>query len=207
MRGGSGSDETFAQCIHTLNSRWLAIRLLNAEELRVEHRRTSKGVLAAGGHLMTMQISAKVDYGIRAVLTLVERGQPMTVGALAEAQSLPSKYLGAILNDLRRAEIVSSRRGGGRGYRLSRPASEISVAEVMRALEGPLAEVNGTRPEAATYRGAARHLQELWLAVIGSLEDLVEVVTLDDLVQGRIPSRAAQDTRRHDRNVAQRSPS
>ena len=96
-----------------------------------------------------VHIPAKVDYGMRALLALTARGEPTTAEALAEAQALPSKFLGAILNDLRRAGIVASQRGSEGGYRLARPAAEISVADVMRALDGPLAEVRGLRPEAA----------------------------------------------------------
>ena len=102
-----------------------------------------------------VHISAKVDYGMRALLALVERGEPATAESLAVAQGLPARFLGAILIDLRRAGIVSSQRGADGGYRLARPAADISVADVMRALDGPLAEVRGLRPEAAHYEGAA----------------------------------------------------
>ena len=108
------------------------------------------------GQNRAVHIPAKVDYGMRALLALTARGEPTTAEALAEAQALPSKFLGAILNDLRRAGIVASQRGSEGGYRLARPAAQISVADVMRALDGPLAEVRGLRPEAATYDGPGR---------------------------------------------------
>lgn len=139
-----------------------------------------------------MHIPAKVDYGMRALLTLVARGEPTTGEALAEEQGLPSKFLGAILTDLRRAGLLASQRGSEGGYRLARPASEITVADVMRALDGPLAEVRGLRPEATNYHGAAEHLQEVWVAVRASLRSVCEEVSLDAVVKGRLPSRVAR---------------
>jgi Rrf2 family protein len=141
-----------------------------------------------------MHIPAKVDYGVRALLTLAERGQPTTGEALAEAQGLPAKFLGAILNDLRRAGLVASQRGAEGGYRLARPAQEIALADVMRALDGPLAEVRGMRPEAAVYEGAAVHLQEVWVAVRASLRAVLEEVSIDDVVRGRLPEHVARLT-------------
>ena len=141
-----------------------------------------------------VHIPAKVDYGMRALLALTARGEPTTAEALAEAQALPSKFLGAILNDLRRAGIVASQRGSEGGYRLARPATEITVADVMRALDGPLAEVRGLRPEAATYDGPAEHLQDVWIAVRASLRSVLERVNLDDVVQGRLPRAVAKLT-------------
>lgn len=134
-----------------------------------------------------MKISAKVDYGLRALLTLASSGKSMTIDAIAEAQQLPNKYLGAILNDLRRAGIVLSKRGADPGYRLARPAREISVADVFSALEGQFARMNGMQPEAAHYDGAASHLQDVWLAMRASLEQFLASMTLEDVVRGRIP--------------------
>jgi Rrf2 family protein len=141
-----------------------------------------------------VHIPAKVDYGMRALLTLVERGEPATAEELAEAQGLPPKFLGAILNDLRRAGVVASRRGSEGGYRLARPAVKVTVADVMRALDGPLAEVRGIRPEAALYEGAAEHLQDVWVAVRASLRRVLDNVTLDDVVRGRLPRSVARLT-------------
>lgn len=141
-----------------------------------------------------MHISAKVDYGMRALLTLAARGGPATTDSLAEEQRLPAKFLGAILNDLRRAGIVASIRGAEGGYRLARPAAEIRVADVMRALDGPLAEVRGLRPEATTYEGPAERLQDVWVAVRASLRGVLEAVTLDDVVSGKLPPPVAKLT-------------
>ena len=141
-----------------------------------------------------MHIPAKVDYGMRALLILAEEDAPSTAEALATGQGLPAKFLGAILNDLRRAGIVASHRGSEGGYRLARPAAEISVADVMRALDGPLAEVRGLRPEMAVYDGAASHLQDVWVAVRASLRAVLEQVSLQDVVTGKLPRRVAKLT-------------
>ncbi|HLI74062.1 MAG TPA: Rrf2 family transcriptional regulator [Acidimicrobiales bacterium] len=141
-----------------------------------------------------MHIPAKVDYGVRALLTLAAQDEPATADALAQAQGLPVRFLGAILNDLRRAGLVVSQRGSDGGYRLARAPGAISVADVMRALDGPLAEVRGLRPEAARYEGAAEHLQEVWVAVRASLRGVLERVTLADIVAGKFPRSVTRMT-------------
>ncbi len=146
------------------------------------------------GRIPSVHIPAKVDYGMRALLALADRKEPTTAEALAQVQGLPARFLGAILIELRRAGIVSSQRGSEGGYRLARPAKEISVADVMRALDGPLAEVRGLRPEAAHYEGAAEHLQDVWVAVRASLRNVLERVNLEDVVGGHLPSAVAKLT-------------
>lgn len=142
-----------------------------------------------------MHILAKVDYGMRALLTLAAMERPATSEDLARAQGLPVKFLGSILTDLRRAGLVSSQRGAEGGFRLGRPAGEIAVADVMRALDGPLAEVRGLRPESATYEGPAEHLQDVWVAVRAALRGVLEQVTLADVVGDRLPRPVARLTR------------
>jgi Rrf2 family protein len=135
-----------------------------------------------------VHISAKVDYAVRALLVLAEAGGGAVPSErLATTQDLPRQFLQNILNQLRRAGLVTSQRGSEGGYRLARPASEISVADVMRAVEGPLAEVRGDRPEAAVYRGSAEHLQEVWVAVRSSLRSVLENVSLAQVVAGDLP--------------------
>ncbi|HVB91528.1 MAG TPA: Rrf2 family transcriptional regulator [Acidimicrobiales bacterium] len=134
-----------------------------------------------------MHIPAKVDYGIRALLALAAAGTPQTAEFLAGEQGLPPRFLGAILADLRRAGIVASQRGAEGGYRLARSADAITMADVIRALDGPLAEVRGYRPEATSYGGAAEHLQQVWVAVRASLRSVLERVTLTDVVSGTLP--------------------
>jgi Rrf2 family protein len=136
-----------------------------------------------------MYISAKVDYAIRALCGLADSERAMTVAALAASQNLPEKFLESILNDLRRANLVVSRRGANGGYLLSRPASEIRRADVIRPLEGPLAEVRGLRPEAASYEGAAESLQTVWMAVRASLRSVLEKITIADIVNGNYRGR------------------
>ena len=149
-------------------------------------------VRAGGGENVVVHIPAKVDYAMRALLELAQRSQPATAEDLASAQKLPSKFLAAILNDLRRAGLINSRRGLDGGYRLSRPASEISVADVMRAIDGPLAEVHGLRPEMTEYEGSAEHLQDVWIATRASLRSVLEPVTLEHISKGRLPQPAAK---------------
>lgn len=129
---------------------------------------------------------------MRALLELASTDGPATGEALARAQGLPPKFLAAILNDLRRAGLVSSQRGLEGGYRLSRPADRITAADVMRALDGPLAEVRGLRPEMTSYEGAAAHLQQLWVATRASLRAVLEQVTLEDVVKGELPGPIAE---------------
>lgn len=138
-----------------------------------------------------MQISARVDYALRALLVLAGAGEPMNVDQMAADQALPAKFLGVILSDLRRAGIVASHRGRDAGYSLARPPAEITMAEVIRALEGPLAQVRGLRPEAATYQGVAKHLQEAWVAVRASLRAVLEHTTLQDILSGEFDPKVA----------------
>jgi Rrf2 family protein len=133
-------------------------------------------------------ISAKVDYAVRAMCQVAAAGEgSVTAESLAKAQGLPPKFLESILNDLRRAGLLRSQRGADGGYRLARPAGEITVADIIRPLDGPLAEVRGLRPETTSYEGAAEHLQQVWIAVRSSLRSVLEAVTLTDLISGKLP--------------------
>jgi Rrf2 family protein len=138
-----------------------------------------------------MHVSAKTDYALRALLALAaaEGDGPIKGESLARAQAIPLNFLENILTELRRAGIVSSQRGGDGGYWLARPAAEVTLAEVIRAVDGPLAEVRGLRPEKASYQGPAEHLAEIWVAVRASLRSVLESVTLADVVAGRLPLR------------------
>lgn len=129
---------------------------------------------------------------MRALLELAQLDVPATGDELAQAQGLPPKFLAAILNDLRRSGLVYSQRGVEGGYRLARPADMITAADVIRALDGPLAEVRGLRPEMASYEGAAAHLQDVWVATRASLRAVLERVTLEDVVKGRLPPPIAR---------------
>lgn len=141
-----------------------------------------------------MYISAKVDYALRVLLALAAEsgGSAMTGEALATAQHVPVKFVENTLVELRRAGIVTSRRGREGGYRLARPAHAIAVADIVRVLEGPLAEVRGERPEDMVYEGPATHLQEVWVAVRAALRLVLESVTLADLLAGTLPPPVAE---------------
>jgi Rrf2 family protein len=154
------------------------------------------------GQNLPMHIPAKVDYGLRALLALAAAGTPQTAEYLAGEQGLPPRFLGAILADLRRAGIVASQRGAEGGYRLAREPGSITIADVIRALDGPLAEVRGYRPEATTYGGAAEHLQQVWVAVRASLRNVLEKVTLTDVISGKLPPHVERMTADPDAWVA-----
>jgi len=130
---------------------------------------------------------------MRALLTLAaEPSGSMTADRMAAAQSMPVKFLENILLELRRGGMVLSQRGPEGGYRLARAAAEITVADVLRLVDGPLAEVRGARPESATYEGPAAHLQEVWVAARASLRSVLEQVTLADIVSGHFPRPVAK---------------
>jgi Rrf2 family protein len=141
-----------------------------------------------------MRISAKVDYAVRATVQLAaagDEGRPTKGEAIAQAQGIPLKFLENILSDLRHAGLVRSQRGADGGYWLNRPASEITVADVIRAVEGPLASVRGQRPEDIEYAGAAEPLSKVWIAVRASLRSVAEKVTLADIASGALPEHVA----------------
>src|SRR3954449_7177285 len=148
-----------------------------------------------------MRITAKADYAVRAAaeLAAVEAdGVPMKGEVLARAQGIPQNFLENILTELRRAGIVRTRRGADGGYQLARPGAEITVAEVPRAVEGPLAAVQGVRPDQLVYEGAAERLPEVWVALRASLRDVLEHVSVADIARGRLPAVVKERTRPRD---------
>ena len=147
-----------------------------------------------------MRVSAKADYAVRAALELAaaapsEGDAPVKGERIATAQSIPLKFLENILVDLRQAGIVNSRRGPDGGYWLAKPAAEVTVADVIRAAEGPLASVRGEKPEDLGYEGPAAVLGEVWIALRASLRDVLEHVTLADLARGKLPRQVTSRTR------------
>lgn len=141
-----------------------------------------------------MRISAKADYAVRAATELAaasSEGRPVKGEQLASAQAIPHKFLENILADLRHAGLVRTRRGAEGGYALTRPAGDISLAEVLRAVEGPLAAVQGVRPESLRYTGAAARLPEVWVALRANVRAVLERVTLADLAAGELPDGVA----------------
>ena len=145
-----------------------------------------------------MRITAKADYAVRAAVELAaaeDPARPVKGEYLARAQGIPQNFLENILTELRRAGIVRTRRGADGGYQLARPAAEITVADVLRAVEGPLAAVQGNRPESLKYQGAAEHLPDVWIALRASLRSVLEHVTLADLASGKLPTVVKERTR------------
>jgi bifunctional enzyme CysN/CysC len=159
--------------------------------------RARPNILAKGA---TMRISAKADYAVRAAVELAAasgRADGLTAAAIATTQAIPFRFLENILSEMSTAGIAQSKRGPERSYRLAKPPQEITIADVIRAVEGPLATVHGVRPEEATYPGAAGELARVWIAIRKNLRDVVEHVTLADVAGASLPeliTRLASDS-------------
>lgn len=142
-----------------------------------------------------MRTTAKADYAVRAAVELAAVGGLANAEHIAQAQDIPLNFLENILRDLRRAGIVESRRGQAGGYALARPADTISVADVIRAVEGPLANVRGQAPESLAYPGAAGKLRDVWVALRANIRAVLEGVTLADVARGELPAPVEDLTR------------
>ena len=135
-----------------------------------------------------MRLSARSDYALRAVIELAAASDGhVTAVQLARSQAIPEKFLEAILTQLRRAGLIRSQRGPDGGFWLARPASEISLADIIRAIDGPLLGVRGERPENLGYTGAAAPLQAVWIALRANERAILEEVTLAHVVSGNLP--------------------
>jgi Rrf2 family protein len=134
-----------------------------------------------------------VDYGLRAVVELAasdaSADSPVTSERIATAQDIPPKFLESILLQLRRGGIVNSQRGPEGGYWLARPATKISLADIIRIIDGPLANIRGQKPEDVGYTGAAEALQEVWIALRATEREILELVTVANVAQNRLPKR------------------
>jgi len=135
-----------------------------------------------------MRVSAKADYAIRAMVELAaEGGGPVKADRISQSQEIPTKFLENIMSDLRNAGLVRSQRGTEGGYWLAKPAREIDLAQVIRAVDGPLANVRGYRSEEITYSGSAEPLRDVWVAVRASLRAVLEHVSLADVAERKLP--------------------
>ncbi|WP_310961936.1 RrF2 family transcriptional regulator [Nocardioides terrisoli] len=143
-----------------------------------------------------MRVSAKSDYALRALIEIALRGagRPVSAEELGRIQDIPHGFLQAILADMRRAGVVVSQRGQSGGWRLARDPGEITVADVIRAVDGPLVSVYGLRPESVSYNGNAEILQLVWIAARSSLRDVFEHVTIAALADQRLPPDVAART-------------
>jgi len=144
-----------------------------------------------------MHVTAKADYAVRAVVELAGSAQdsPRKVDELAQAQSIPVSFLENILTQLRSSGIVRSQRGPEGGYWLAQPADEVNLAQIIRAVEGPLVGVRGQRPEEVAYAGSAESLQQVWVALRANLRKVLENVTVADVAAGKLPSDVLALTR------------
>jgi len=146
-----------------------------------------------------MRTTAKADYAVRAAVELAAAAEgPVSADRLAEAQDIPVNFLENILAELRRAGIVESRRGAAGGYLLARPADEVTLADVIRAVEGPLANVRGMSPDLVEYEGSAAPLRDVWVALRASVRAVLEHVTLADVARGELPQSVVELTRAPD---------
>jgi Rrf2 family protein len=137
-----------------------------------------------------VKISAKSEYAVRAALELAAAhgsGAPLKADAISKAQEIPAKFLESILLDLRRADLVRSQRGAVGGYWMAKEPEDVTVADVIRAVDGPLAYVRGERPEQVEYHGAAEHLSGVWVALRASIRAVLETTSLADLLAGALP--------------------
>ncbi|MFF9045847.1 RrF2 family transcriptional regulator [Streptomyces parvulus] len=137
-----------------------------------------------------MRISARADYAVRAALQLAASRDagPLKAEAIADAQDIPHKFLESILNDMRRGGLVLSQRGGNGGYRLAKSAESISIADVIRVVEGPLVSVRGVRPPELCYTGPAESLLPLWIALRSNVREILEGVSLADIASADLPA-------------------
>ncbi len=147
-----------------------------------------------------MRVSAKTDYALRAAVELAaeEGGAPVKGERLATSQRIPLRFLENILLQLRHAGIIESRRGADGGYKLARNPEEITLADVIRAIDGPLAGVSGERPQNLSYAGAAEPLRDVWIAVRASLREVLEHVTLRQVATGKLPRQVSSLTAKPD---------
>ncbi|MER0450014.1 Rrf2 family transcriptional regulator [Streptomyces sp. Edi4] len=141
-----------------------------------------------------MRISARADYAVRAALQLAASPDagPLKAEAIADAQSIPHKFLESILNDMRRGGLVLSRRGGNGGYRLARAAASISIADVIRVVDGPLVSVRGVRPPELSYTGPAESLLPLWIALRSNVREILDGVSLADVATAQLPASVSE---------------
>ncbi|HLM84649.1 MAG TPA: Rrf2 family transcriptional regulator [Solirubrobacteraceae bacterium] len=144
-----------------------------------------------------MHVTAKADYAVRAVVELADSaaGSPRKVDEVAQAQSIPVSFLENILTQLRSSGIVRSQRGPEGGYWLAHPPEEVSLAQIIRAVEGPLVGVRGQRPEEIEYAGSAESLKQVWIALRANLRKVLEHVTVADVASGRLPKDVLALTR------------
>lgn len=144
-----------------------------------------------------MHLTASADYALRAVVEIAAADPELTTAQrIAKSQRIPLKFIENILGTLKRAGIINARRGVDGGYWLAKPANRITLAEVIRAVEGPLANVRGTRPEQVKYSGAAQPLKDVWIAVRANLRSVLEEVTVADVVNSKLPPAVTRLTRR-----------
>ena len=167
-----------------------------SDRARVAARVKLTNLIDTSDTLAPVRVSAKSDYALRALIEMASRADGRAVSAeeLGRLQEIPHGFLQAILADLRRAGIVMSQRGQSGGWRMGRDAADVSVADVIRAVDGPLVSVYGLRPEAVSYNESADVLQHVWIAARRSLRDVFEQVSIQQLADGKLPQAVTSRT-------------
>ena len=139
-----------------------------------------------------MRVSGRIDFAIRAAVELASRAGTVRLEDIAQAQSLPTEYVRSAMRDLRRSGIVGSRRGHDGGYYLIRDPSDVTLADIIRAVDGPLTEVRGERPDRVTYTGSAAPVKDVWLALRVNERRILESVSVADIVTGQLPNAVTE---------------
>ena len=141
-----------------------------------------------------VHVTARADYAVRAIIEIAAAGgdSPLKADQIAERQGIPLGFLRGILTDLRRSELIVSQRGATGGFRLARPANEITIAQVIRSVEGPLAQVRGHRPNELEYPGRAEPLRDVWIALRANLRAILDQTTIDDVASGTLPTHVSE---------------
>lgn len=139
-----------------------------------------------------MQVTARIDYAVRAVVHIAGAGTAVSRGGIAAAQGIPAKFLESILLTLREGGVLTAQRGTTGGYALARPASEITIADIVRVVDGPLAAVRGLPPEDTSYAAPAEQLRDVWVALRAAMRQVLETTTVADLAAGTLPDAVAR---------------
>jgi Rrf2 family protein len=153
------------------------------------------------GENVAMKVSAKVDYAVQAIVEIAratERQEVISAEAISQGHDIPEKFLEGILTSLRKAKLINSYRGPSGGYELARPAGEINVAEIIRAIDGPLAAVRGAPPEEIQYESSVQHVADVWIATRVALREVLENITVAQIIEGKFDNLVTKKLEKKD---------
>ena len=153
------------------------------------------------GENVAMKVSAKVDYAVQAIIEIAratEQQNVISAEAIASKHDIPEKFLEGILTSLRKAKLINSYRGPSGGYELARPAGEMNVAEIIRAIDGPLAAVRGAPPEEIKYESSVQHVADVWIATRVALREVLENITVTQIIEGKFDNLVTKKLEKKD---------